>query len=188
MKKFSIALFLMSIITSNYYSQTRGWLHSDRKKFEELYPLLGSFIDSVKVYPTKSFYHVLTEDTLSIGKWSGNYIDIINFTFPQSYDITISITQTKPYIKGTAFLVNSETKIQDTIHALVVGKDSADIIRLILCYNKGLSYGYRFDFLEGKAYTIKYVSNDTQKIFAGLSESGFGKNPSKLGFAFRKEK
>jgi hypothetical protein len=183
MKKCSIALFLLILNFSHCCSQTKGWLRSDRNQFEKLLPLLGKYNDSLKIQPTKSVYSELTEDTLSIGKWSGACADIASPTNA----MTIFVAQTKPYIKGRVEIFYQGVEGSNTGFAQFIGKDSASTVRLILYYGMMPSFGYQFNFLEGKVYTIATKDNKTEKIFCGLGESGFGKKPSKLGFLFHKE-
>jgi hypothetical protein len=179
MKKINFSFAFLFLAASTCLAQKSDWLHTDKKEFEKMLPLFSNKEDSSsKKYNNYPLFQDMTDDTLSIGSWVGNYYGIDHSIYP----FTLTITQTSPFLEGTFKMIFQGNHDQREILGSVRGKNSMNQILLIIKYN---DYNQAFDFLEGKSYNV--VQDNHEQVFAGIGEEAHKKNPSKVFFILYKQ-
>jgi len=150
MKVILLTLLVIALNSTQSFGQIHGWLQTDKKEFEQLFPYFDTIVQNSDHYKKLSKAdQIAIPDTLSIGKWEG----ALNDASAGSEHVTMNITQTYPLIKGTLSFSTMTTDSGPTnIEGEIKGiyKDNHYILVWQIDPDKDILV-----FLEGNCFKVK---------------------------------
>lgn len=137
-------------------SQSKFEFGTTKQEFDAITRLFSDSSDVPQKYDDYHEFNDLEDDTLSTGKWRGRYWG----QFANS-ELSLNITQTFPYIKGTFHKLDTYIESEDTINGIIRGKNSNTAYDKIIIGFKSHEHPI---FLLGKVLTLP---NNKATVFFG---------------------
>jgi hypothetical protein len=200
-KKQIVALLsgILSVLTNSCISQTPSWLETNKKEFENLFPLFDNLKTTGEVDAhlyESSNYQNIRADTLTPGVWSIRTGTVQDCGCEENFKV--KITETFPFIKGISFsLTNGIPTIDggqgsiDSVQIDWVGKNDRNKI-LLACKipNKNPKFKDEIVFIEGQCFSFdvqRFKELAHLQVFIGKGQSSNENNFSSKGFIILKK-